>query len=173
MATSAKKRKRKKSFGWKGQIFMICALLVSVMFASVAVILVVGMIPTIVAAIVDRSEGRMRALTIGAMNFAGCIPFMLDIFKKGNSIETSIAYMLEPSTIVVIYFAAAMGYLIDWAMTGIVSSVLVQKTRNRLRDIQKDQKDLTERWGMEVTGTIPLDEFGFPKENMAQKPEES
>lgn len=152
---------------------MICALLVSVMFASVAVILVVGMIPTIVAAIVDRSEGRMRALTIGAMNFAGCIPFMLDIFKKGNSIETSIAYMLEPSTIVVIYFAAAMGYLIDWAMTGIVSSVLVQKTRNRLRDIQKDQKDLTERWGMEVTGTIPLDEFGFPKENMAQKPEES
>lgn len=172
MAASTKKRKKKQSFGWKGQIFLICLLLASVMFASLAVIVVVGMVPTIVAAIVDRSEGRMRALTIGAMNFAGCAPFMLEIFKKGNSLETSIAYMLEPRTIVVIYFAAAMGYLIDWAMTGIVSSVLVQKTKNRLRDIQKSQKELTERWGVEVTGTIPLDEFGFPVENH-HKPEEA
>lgn len=172
MAASTKKRKKKQSFGWKGQIFLICLLLASVMFASLAVIVVVGMVPTIVAAIVDRSEGRMRALTIGAMNFAGCAPFMLEIFKKGNSLETSIAYMLEPRTIVVIYFAAAMGYLIDWAMTGIVSSVLVQKTKNRLRDIQKSQKELTERWGVEVTGTIPLDEFGFPVESN-HKPEEA
>lgn len=156
-----------------GQILFICVLLASVMFASISVIIVVGMIPTIVAAIVDRSEGRMRALTIGAMNFAGCAPFILEIFKKGNSLETSIAYMLEPRTIVVIYFAAAMGYLIDWAMTGIVSSVLVQKTKNRLMDIQKDQKALTERWGMEVTGTIPLDEFGFPVQSVAHKGEEA
>lgn len=173
MATHSKKKKKKASFGWKGQVFCICALLVCIMFASVAVIMVVGMIPTLVAAIVDRSEGRMRALTIGAMNFAGCVPFMLEVFKKGNGLETSIAYMLEPQTIVVIYFAAAMGYLIDWAMTGIVSSILVQRTKNRLREIQKDQKDLTERWGMEVTGTIPLDEFGFPKENLTAKAEES
>jgi hypothetical protein len=173
MARNAKKKKKKVSFGWKGQILLIAFLMTSVMFASLAVIMVVGMIPTIVAAIVDRSEGRTRSLTIGAMNFAGCVPFMLEIFKKGNSLETSIAYMLEPRTIVVIYFAAAMGYLIDWAMTGIVSSVIVQKTKGRLREIKKDQKELTERWGMEVTGTIPLDEFGFPKDNGNMKPEES
>ena len=167
------KKKKRASFGWKGQIFLIVSLLACVMFASIAVIIVVGMVPTIVAAIVDRSEGRMRALTIGAMNFAGCAPFVIEVFKKGGSLETSIAYMLEPRTIVVIYFAAAMGYLIDWAMTGIVSSIVVQKTKGRLRDIQKGQKDLTERWGMEVTGTIPLDEFGFPKDNSAAKAEEA
>ena len=167
------KKKKRVSWGWKGQIFLIVALLMCVMFASIAVIVVVGMVPTIVAAIVDRSEGRMRALTIGAMNFAGCAPFVIEVFKKGGSLETSIAYMLEPRTIVVIYFAAAMGYLIDWAMTGIVSSVIVQKTKGRLRDIQKNQKELTERWGMEVTGTIPLDEFGFPNDNSAAKTEES
>jgi hypothetical protein len=54
-----------------------------------------------------------------------------------------------------------------------VSSILVQKTKIRLKEIQKDQKDLTERWGVEVTGTVPLDEFGFPRENPAAKAEES
>lgn len=167
------KRKKKKSFGWQGQILLIAFMMTCVLFSAVAVILVVGMIPTIVAAIVDRTEGRMRAMTIGAINFAGCAPFMIEIFKKGNNLETAMTYMLEPRTIVVIYFAAGMGYLIDWAMTGIVSSIMVQKTKGRLKDIQKMQKDLTDRWGIEVTGTVPLDEFGFPRDNFGAKAEET
>lgn len=166
-------KKRKQSFGWKGQILLISFMMTCVLFSAVAVIMVVGMIPTIVAGIVDRTEGRVRALTIGAINFAGCAPFMIEVFKKGNNLETAITYILEPRTIVVIYFAAAMGYLIDWAMTGIVSSIMVQKTKSRLKDIQKMQKDLTDRWGMEVTGTIPLDEFGFPRDNLNTKPQET
>lgn len=167
------KSKKSASFGWKGQILLISFMMTCVLFSSMAVILVVGMIPTIVAAIVDRTEGRMRAMTIGAINFAGCAPFMIEVFKKGNNLETAITYILEPRTIVVIYFAAAMGYLIDWAMTGIVSSILVQKTKGRLKDIQKMQKDLTDRWGVEVTGTVPLDEFGFPRDSFGVKAEET
>lgn len=165
------KKKTKKVSGWKFQIFLIMAIITSVMFSSVAVIMAVGMIPTLVAAIVDRSEGRLKAMTVGAMNFAGCVPFMIEVFKKGNNMQTAIVYILQPRTIVVMYFAAGMGYLIDWAMSGIVSSIMVQRTKSRLKDIQKQQKELTERWGMEVTGTIPLDEFGFPKD-MTPKPEE-
>lgn len=165
-------KRKKNSVGWKGQIFLIVGILCCLMFSAIAVIMVVGMIPTIVATIVDRTEGRMRSMTIGAINFAGCAPFMVEVFKKGNNLETAITYILQPRTIVVIYFAAAMGYLIDWAMTGIVSSILVQKTKSRLKEIQKNQKDLTERWGVEVTGTVPLDEFGFPKEVVAAKAEE-
>ncbi len=142
------------------------------MFSAVSILLVVGMIPTLVAAIVDRTEGRMRVWSVGAMNFAGCAPFMIEVFKKGNNLETAIAYIVQPRTIVVMYFAAGMGYLIDWAMTGIVSSIMVQKTKSRLKNIQTLQKEMVDRWGAEVTGTIPLDEFGFPKDSMTQKPDE-
>lgn len=167
------KRKNKKVSGFAAQILLIALIMTGVLFVAQAVILVIGMIPTIVAAIVDRTEGRMRAMTIGAINFAGCAPFMIEIFKKGNNVETAMTYVLEPRTIVVIYFAAGMGYLIDWAMTGIVSSMMVQKAKTRLKEIQKLQKDLTDRWGMEVTGTIPLDEFGFPRDNFGARPEET
>lgn len=159
------KRKKKKSVGLQKQVLLIVSILSAVIFSAMAVVLAVGMIPTFVAAIVDRTEGKMRTLTIGAINFAGCAPFMLEIFNKGNNIEVAINYIIQPRTIVVIYFAAAMGYLIDWAMTGIVSSVMVQKSKNRLKEIKKEQELLAERWGQEVTGNIPLDEYGFPKED--------
>jgi hypothetical protein len=166
-------KKRKKKLTWKGQILLILAMFGCVIFSAISIILAVGMIPTIVAAIADRTEGRMRTLSIGAINFAGCAPFIIEVFQKGNNIETAISYISQPRTIVVMYFAAAMGYLINWAMTGIVSSVLVQRTKSRLKDIQKLQSELTDRWGPEVTGTIPLDEFGFPKDMAPAKAEES
>jgi hypothetical protein len=162
-------KKKKKKLGFKGQILLIAAIIAGVMFSSLSVVAAIGMVPTWVAWIVDRTEGRLRALTIGAMNFAGCVPFMMEIFMKGNSMDLAITYILEPRTIVVIYFAAAMGYLIDWAMTGIVASFQVQRTKSRLRQIGEEQKELTTRWGAEVTGAIPLDEFGFPKTMVPDK----
>lgn len=154
-------KKNKKPSGWKGHVFLIMALISSVVFSAVMVIFVIGMIPTLVAGIVDKTYGRIRCLTVGALNFAGCAPFMIEVFKKGNDVSMAIAYMVQPRTIVVIYFAAAMGYLIDWAMTGIVSSIMVQRARGKLKSIEKQKEDLSERWGPEVTGTMPLDEFGF------------
>jgi hypothetical protein len=166
-------RKKKKAMGWRGQILLIGGFFTSVVFASISILLIVGMVPTIVCAIGDRSKGYMKTLTVGAINFAGCSPFMLEIFKKGNQIDTALQYIIEPRTIVVMYSAAAIGYLINWAMTGIVSSILVQKAKARLKAIAGEQKALAERWGEEVTGTIPLDEYGFRKDVQTLKPEEA
>lgn len=163
-------RKRRKKFrGVIAQFLIIGLLLLGVMFSSMAVVLMIGMIPTIVSMIVDSTKGKVRSITVGCTNFAGCTPFLIEVFKKGNSMETAVSYILEPRTIVVMYMAAGMGYLIDWAMAGIVSSIMVQKAKKRLKDIQKQQTDLVDRWGLEVTGTIPLDEFGFPKDENAPK----
>ncbi len=165
----AKRRRKSKGFGWRAQILLIIAFFISVMFSAISIVLVIGMIPTIVATIVDRSEDRLKMLTVGALNLAGCMPFLLEIFKKGNDIGTAVGFITQPRTIVIMYMAAAMGYMIDWAMTGIVSSIMVQKGKARLKEIEKQQKMLSERWGVEVTGTIQLDEFGFARDNYASK----
>lgn len=161
----AKKRKKAiKGRGLLAQFLIIALLLLGVMFSSMAIILMIGMIPTIVSMIVDSTKGKTRTITVGCVNFAGCTPFLVEMLKKGNNIEDAVSYILEPRTIVVMYMAAAMGYLIDWALTGIVSSIMVQKAKKRLKDIESEQKALVERWGMEVTGALPLDEYGFPLE---------
>jgi len=156
----AKKKKTKNSKIF--QILIIVFVLMSILFSALAVIFAIGMIPTLVSLIVDRTKDKIRTLTIASMNFAGCVPFAVEVFNKGNNIETAITYIAEPRTIVVIYFAAAMGYLIDWAVTGIVSSMALQKAKKRLLEIEQEKNNLVERWGLEVSGTIPIDEYGFP-----------
>jgi hypothetical protein len=164
-------KKRKKKMGWKGNLLLIAGAACFIMFRAVSIVLVVGMVPTLVCAIIDRSQGYVKTWTVGVMNFAGCVPFMLEIWKKGGSFEMAFAYIIQPYTLMVMYFAAGMGYVIDWAVKGMVSALMVQQAKSRLKAIQEHQKELIDRWGPEVTGTIPLDEFGFPKEITGSKPD--
>lgn len=163
--------KRSKRAAWLFQIVIVLGVLTAILFSAEAIILAVGMIPTLVAVIVDRSEHKVRSLTIGMLNFAGCMPFMIEVFAKGNDIQAALSYVTQPRTIVVIYFAAGMGYMINWMMAGLMSSILIQKTKRRVKEIEGLKAELVDRWGQEVTGSIPLDSYGFPIQDLADKSE--
>ncbi len=158
----AKKDKdKKKKSGWGLQIMMIFGLLAAVLFMPTTILLVVGMLPTVVAALIDR-KGGARAITVGALNLCGCIPFLMDLWTKGHTTELAVSLITDPLTIIVMYAAAGIGYMIDWALSGIVATILVQRSMSRMEAIRKRQAELVERWGKEVTGELPLDAEGFP-----------
>ena len=167
----AKKDKdKKKKSGWGLQIMMIFGLLAAVLFMPTTILLVVGMLPTVVAALIDR-KGGARAITVGALNLCGCIPFLMDLWTKGHTTELAVSLITDPLTIIVMYAAAGIGYMIDWALSGIVATILVQRSTSRMEAIRKRQAELVERWGKEVTGELPLDAEGFPVDE--QPPEAS
>lgn len=162
-------KKKKNNRALKISLIILTMFLCGITFSSVTLVLLLGMLPTVVAAVVDQSRLHLKTMTVGFMNFAGCSPFLVMVWQRGGDIDAAISILKEPQTIVVMYFAAAMGYMIDWAMTGIVSSIMVQRARTRLKDIDKHQNVLKERWGVEVSGTVPLDEYGFAKETYVSK----
>jgi len=167
-------KRRKKSKGKPGlQLLGVAGFITGIVFMGTTILLLFAMLPTIVAAVIDRNKGT-KPLTVGAMNLAGCTPFLLQLWTKGNTPATAVEIILDPSTIIVIYCAAGIGYLIDWAMGGIISTVMVSKSNMRLGEIKKEQEELVRRWGREVTGEIPLDDQGFPVEGLedmaAEKP---
>lgn len=165
----AKKTKRgQKKSGWGLQVMMIFGLLAAVLFMPTTILLVVGMMPTVVAGLIDR-KGGARAITVGALNLCGCIPFLMDLWTKGHTTELAVNLIADPLTIIVMYAAAAIGYMIDWALSGIVATILVQRSTSRMEVIRKRQEELVARWGREVTGELPLDSEGFPLED--QTPE--
>lgn len=161
-----KKRRGKKAV--KKQMFLVSGLLMAVVFLPTTVLLGVGMMPTFAAALVDRSKRKTKAITVGAMNLAGSVPFMLELWTEGHSFEKAFSIVTDAKAIVVMYAAAAVGYLIDWAMTGIIAGFLLQRGKSRLIAIDKRQKELVDRWGKEVTGEVAVDQYGFaiekPKE---------
>ena len=162
-------RRKKRRGGVHGQILGLFAFITAVVFMPTTIMLFLGMLPTLVAGLVDRSGRGTKALTVGSMNLAGCTPFLLDLWTTGHTAENALSIISDPRTVIVIYCAAGIGYLIDWAMSGIVATIMIQRSGFRLKEIKRRQAELVERWGQEVTGTLPLDAYGFPIEKADER----
>lgn len=159
------KVKKKKGLKWRGQVMLIVTIFAGAVFLPSTILLMIGMVPTPFAILTDRTKSKSKVMTVGALNLAGCSPFLFQLWTTEHSFDRSVSIVTDPFAIVVMWSAAAVGYILNWAMTGIVSSVLYQKGQSRQKTIQKRQKELIERWGAEVSGDMPLDAQGFPLHN--------
>lgn len=164
---NVKKKRKKKALDWKGQILFIFILLAALAALPTTVMLFFGMLPTAVAAFIDRTAEKTRVLTVGAMNLAGCAPFVLQLWTSAHTMESAVMIITDPRTIIVMYCAAGIGYMIDWTVSGLVAAFMVSRAVSRREQIVKRQGEMAERWGREVTGEIPVDAFGFPIEEDA------
>ncbi len=163
-----KKVKGKKlKLSWKGQIILLFSVITALALLPTTLLMMFGMLPTMVAAFTDKTEEKTKGLTVGAMNMAGCFPFVLELWTSSHTPEKAFAIITDPLTVVIMYAAAGMGYMIDWTLTGVIATFLSERGKSRLVEIEKRQKELVERWGREVTGELPLDARGFPLEQRA------
>jgi hypothetical protein len=168
--TKNQKRKTpaKRTFGQ--QLILIFSVLMGAVFMPTTFLLMIGMLPTPFAVLVDRTRGKNKVIAVGALNLAGCAPFLLELWTTEHTFEKSFDIITDPMAIIIMWSAAAVGYLVNWAMTGIVAASLYQRGLARQKLIKKKQDELIERWGKEVTGEMKLNEFGFPAEDLNNKP---
>lgn len=165
MAKKVKRRVKKKSnkirIGFKGFILLLCVVVSAILFLPTAFLFAVGMLPTFAAYLIDRDPAKNKTFTIGAMNVAGCFPYLMGLWTKSHTMDQAMAYIGEPKTIIVIYCAAALGYFINWLITMCVASLIIQKSRMRVKRIEEEKEALQKRWGKELNGQYTLDEHGF------------
>jgi hypothetical protein len=166
---AAKRKKSRQKISYQAQILMIFGGITAAVFLPSSVLLCIGCLPTIVAAFIDKNRRKTRAITIGAMNVAGCTPFLFDLWQNGHGMTYALSIASEPMAIVVMYSAAVIGYMIDWSTTGIVATILYQRGLGRQESILKRQDELVERWGKEVTGDLQIDEWGFAIDTTPEK----
>jgi hypothetical protein len=165
MAKKRKQVKKRKNPSFGLSLLLVVFAIAGVWFMSSALIVVIGLMPMFVAFFVDRSKKKTKAVTVGAMNMAGITPFLLELWVSENSMEKALSIILDPMAIIVIYSAAGIGYIIDWAVTLAVANFMYQRGIARKKAIEERQVELIERWGEEVSGKVQLDHEGFPMDN--------
>ncbi len=159
------KKDKPKSKSGQSKILLSAMALTAVAVLPTTVILFIGMMPTIVVRITDKSKDRSRVLTVGFMNFAACFPIWFQLVKGGHKFDVALSLVADPFNIVMMYAGALIGYLIEWSLSGFIAGMMVQRGHKRLEAIKKTQEEIIERWGREVSGEIPLDIYGFPVEH--------
>lgn len=155
-------KKKKQKLNIKVVILGLGTAAMALVFLPFTIVTVIGMLPTWIHIGLRGFKVYTQDITVGAMNFAGCMPFFIELSKAGRDFNNALDIILDPLSIVIIYLAAGIGYGIEWGVTGVVTGILYQKGKMRRDAITKQQEKLVEQWGEHVNGEQELDEHGFP-----------
>ena len=148
----AKKEKNKSSLSTSMKIAIFMLLLLAVLFFPTTVLFCAGLLPTLIAAIVDDRPQKTAWMTVGAMNFAGIVPAWFDLWHAGHGLADAFEILSQPRTIIIAYGAAAVGWGIFFQVPKIIVAFMVRRAENRMRDIEKRKRELARKWGVEVGG---------------------
>jgi len=163
-----KSARTKKGMSIGQRLLVVASMLLGVAFLPVAIVLGVGMLPSMVCMLTDTTRDRTRTLTVALLNFVACYPFLIEVALEKRNMDGAYATISDPAIISIMFAGAAVGYFLDWTCAGISNVIMTGRARQRQEVIKKSQDELVRRWGREVTGTIPLDPDGFPLESNSE-----
>ena len=126
-------------------------------------LLLIGMAPSIATYVIDKRPRKVTARAIGYLNFAGCLPYALKLWTGQNTISGVLTLVSDPSALMIMYSAAAVGWTLNFIMAPIMSAYLAVQHEAKARSIGSRQEDLIKEWGSDVKGQfMPQEEAPQP-----------
>ena len=155
----AKKRNPKsRAQGGQDSAKMLAGLaLIASLFVALPTVMVLafGLVPTLVAFLIDPYKRKYCTRCVGALNVAGVVPYLLRLWSEGtNSIEDVVLILGDPLSWMVMYAAAGLGWLLYLGLPSVISVYLTIKSEQRSRTLKSRQAELVDIWGEEVTGVV-------------------
>lgn len=141
-----------RSGGKAATLVIIVGTVLAITALPLCVLFVVGMMPTLVAAIVDRDRSRYLARAVAAMNLAGLVRPVLAVLHIGLNLASVEHVLSDPETWLVMYGAAAIGWLITLGMPSIARLLVDIRADQMQRQLQERADELVKEWGDEVKG---------------------
>jgi hypothetical protein len=153
---SASTKTVKKGGGFKTVLFMaILGCLIP--FGIPTMLICLGLTPTVVALFTDTDQQKSGLATVGYMNFAGVLPFLIQLWQNGQTMEVAMEIIRDPFSWAIMLGSAGIGQLILYAVPPIIASVIVINQENRLRTLREGIQELENIWGPDVGTMASLD----------------
>jgi hypothetical protein len=151
-----KKEEAGKSKGKKGGGIGSKLILVFLLFAAIvllrqsSVLLLVGILPTVVAYLVDETRNRAWYKTVACFNLAGVLPYVFELyFMHGNQMSAVQKQLGNFNMWFVMYASAGAGWLTLWICPQIMQYVLRIFYVNRIEMHQQKIKKIEEEFSLE------------------------
>lgn len=151
---------------WTG-VFLLTAMLISL---PTVMLVFFGLLPSIVAWIIDRSEQKYATFCVLGINFSGLFPYLMDIWFKNHSVDAATEIMGNVFDLFVIYGAAAFGWMVFLTLPPIITTFLSVMSENRLKTLRETQKSIIEEWGEKVVSAVNSIDLVGPNGRPRKKP---
>lgn len=159
MKKAAIERARQRSRGWVTRLAPaawlvggLTAVLLLVMWPQSAIYLAIAGLPTLAMALVDDDPERRGTLCVGALNFAGSLPFAL--LSVGGGLRTS--PVLWGTAYVYPFLGALVGAAIYFGIPYVLRRIVKIEEEREGRRLSERQEALVGEWGANVA-SVKLD----------------
>jgi len=113
-----------------------------------------GLLPSIVAGIIDRSEQKYAMFCVFGMNISGLFPYLMDIWFNIHSVDAAINVMTNVFDLFVIYGAAAFGWMVFMMLPPVITAFMSVMSETRLKTLRETQATIIEEWGDTVANAV-------------------
>ncbi len=148
--TSSKKSGKSKSGKLSTVITLFISLIMILLFKHSFIFFLAGMLPSIVARLVDKTRDRLYFTIVSGFNFAGVAPFMIDLWNQGNTAAAVQQTANNAYAWLVMYGTASLGWLLIIFTPSVIHSILAAISNSKVVNLEKEQRELIEEWGPEV-----------------------
>jgi hypothetical protein len=140
--------------GSGGRVSVTLVIIVMVVLAVVAlplcILVVAGLLPTMVALILDRHRALYLTRTVGAMNIAGIVLPALNLWDTGLSLAGLGEVVANPFNLLAMYGAAGLGWLVYLGIPPVAALWLDMRADDVKRRLEARAKALVEEWGEDL-----------------------
>jgi hypothetical protein len=119
-------------------------------FLPTWVFLLLAMLPSVVAFIVDRTPYRYAWVSVAGLNFAGVAPYLMKLWFEAHSLSNALHILSNPFDLIVMYGAAGLGWVLHMSLPPVVGAWLDVTSQRRLSHLRAIQRKLLTEWGEEV-----------------------
>ena len=146
-------------------VFMLAIVIIA--FPESVILLFLGLLPTLVALIIDKSPRKYSTFCVGSMNITGVFPALLALWAGNNNIAHAFEIITNVFDLIVMYAAATFGWLLYMAIPPVVNGLLAVVAQHRIAQLRARQRELIKEWGDEIIPR-PADQSGGEKNGAGQ-----
>ena len=93
-------------------------------------------------------------MTVGGLNFAGVVTFLISLWQAGHSMAALSKVLTDPFAWLVMYGSAGLGWMIYYGIPPAVVGWVVLRAERRIAQRIEEQRELVDLWGTEVNGLV-------------------
>lgn len=144
--------KKKGSKG--GLLHNIFVILISTVFIVTLkagfIFFLLGLLPTVLAFIIDDHPRKHVYKAVLACNLAGMLPPLSHMVGTRVTSSALQGIISDPAVWLLIYGSAAAGWALVWICRGVAMMYMSVYTANRLSALERAQQRLVEEWGPNI-----------------------
>jgi hypothetical protein len=146
----AAQARRRSGGGSRFYVVLALGLPLAVVMLPSFIVIAAAMVPTLVAWLIDPRGRRYLAVTVGSLNFAGALFFLVALWSDDHDIAHAFGVLRDIYGWLVAYGAAAAGYGIHYAMPTMTDGIARLRAAAHLNRLEREMRGLVDEWGEPV-----------------------